>query len=160
MLSRTTSHPLRTVTTGREVNDVSKTTVVIEKFTLVDMKTKRAFERARADSTGSRDKPVQATPEPTRQPTTAPPASRFTQDDALTLFQDRDRECSSVKYPWTWDKVTVDARPGSVPDVWIVIITHDNGNVFEFAVNPARRAVTPANTLAAEAAQFCSGFDR
>jgi hypothetical protein len=54
----------------------------------------------------------------------------------------------------------VDTRPGSVPDVWVVVITHDNGNVFEFTVNPARRTVTPANEVAAEAARYCPAFRR
>jgi hypothetical protein len=146
---------------------VEKTTVVIEKFTMVDVKTNRPFERLRGDPTGSRDTPVQALPTP--GPTTAQPtqsstrSSKYTKDDAVKLFTERDQACVGVQYPWSGNpakKVDIQGKPGARDGVWVLTITHDNGvRVFVFTVDVPNKRITPGNELAAEAARYCPGFD-
>jgi hypothetical protein len=146
---------------------VQKTTVVIEKFTLVDVKTNRPFDRVRGDPTGARDAPVRSSPTPgpsTVQPTPSPTrSSRYTKDDAIKLFTARDQACSGVKYPWSANpakKVDVQGKPGQGDGVWVLTITHDNGvRVFVFTVDVPNKRITPGNELAAEAARYCPGFD-
>jgi hypothetical protein len=144
---------------------VEKTTVVIEKFTLVDVKTNQAFERVRADSTGSKDKPVSgasssAQPTPSGQ---ASSSSKYTLDDAKKLFNERDQACASVKYPWSdtpAKKIDVQGVPGQRDGVWVLTITHDQGvRVFVFTVDVPNKRITPGNELAAETARYCPGFD-
>jgi hypothetical protein len=142
---------------------VDRTTVVIEKFTLVDVKTNRPFERVRADASGARDKPVNALPTPNPSTTEPTASSKYTKEDAIKLFSERDQACSGVRYPWSDNpakNVDIQGVPGQGDGVWVLTITHDQGvRVFVFTVNVPSKRITPGNELAAETARYCPGFD-
>ena len=137
---------------------VQSTRVVIDTFALVDVQTNKAFDRPRA-STGSRDTPRTASP----SRTTAPPgSSTFTEQDAITLFNERDASCSTVRYPWpAQESAKVSTRTTDTPGVFIVVIVHSpGGRTFEFQVDPANKRMSPVNDQAQTAAQHCPAFNR
>ena len=163
---------------------IERTTVIIDKFTLVDTTTGKPFIRpagptttdtayvapGRSPAPPATSAPAQTAPPialPPLVPTEQPRQPEVTGATALRLLRSRVRQCEErgVRYPWEQAVSQKDTyhQIGTVLR-WIVTIqdTTATGSTkdFSFEVDPVADTVQPSNTWARRAAQHCSGLAR
>jgi hypothetical protein len=144
-----------------------------ESFKLVDVNTGKPFNRVAGPT--AQDTPVET--QPSASPSTSPPSvspsasptkpTTSTGQQAATLLTGSISECAdnNAPYPWPPHK-SLNARSDASADgdVWTVNVDatkqDDTVELFVWRVNPVEDWVSPANSRASEAAQYCSLLGR
>jgi hypothetical protein len=157
-----------------QITVIQQSTVIIEKYTVIDLNTGQPFVRAPGSTPNDKPlndpspSPSESSQSPTPVPTTRAPttqAPQYTSQDAINLLSSRVRACEGVaKYPWPPHKSLRYATKPVNSTTWQVTIyattQDDRVETFIWNVSPAAKTVTPANGKAAEAARYCPGLAR
>jgi uncharacterized protein DUF6777 len=163
-----------------QITVIQQTTVIIEKYTVIDINTGQPFVRAPGATpndkplTDPSPSPTESSPTPSRTPSPSPvrttqapttQAPQYTSQDAINLLSGRVRACEGVaNYPWPPHKSLRYGTKTVSSTTWQVTIyattQDDRVESFIWNVNPGAKAVTPANGKAAEAGRYCPGLAR